>query len=125
MIVVDSSGWIEFFTDGALADEYSKRLRQPQSVVTPTIVIYEVYKQTKRLLSEQEAVDCVAAMKKTQVVALSEEIALSAADLSLAHKLPMADAIILATAQAYDAEVVTSDADFDGIPGVVHIPKRA
>ena len=124
MIVVDSSGWLEFLTDGLLADEYAKRLRQPVTVLTPTIVIYEVYKHAKRLLSEEDAVDAVAAMQKTQVVPLTDELALLAADLSLVHKLPMADAIVLATAQAHDADVVTSDADFADIAGVVYIPKN-
>jgi predicted nucleic acid-binding protein len=124
LIVVDSSGWLEFLTDGLLADEYAKRLRQPATVLTPTIVIYEVYKHAKRLLSEEDAVDAVAAMQKTQVVPLTDELALLAADLSLVHKLPMADAIVLATAQAHDADVVTSDADFADIAGVVYIPKN-
>lgn len=124
MIVVDSSGWLEFLTDGALADEYAKHLRQMRGVLTPTIVIYEVYKHAKRLLSEEAAIDAIAAMQKTQVVALTDELALVAADLSLAHKLPMADAIVLATAVIHDADVVTSDADFADVPGVVYIPKK-
>jgi predicted nucleic acid-binding protein len=123
LIVVDSSGWLEFLTDGVLADEYAKRLRQPAAVLTPTIVIYEVYKHAKRLLSEEDAVGAVAAMQKTQIIPLTDELALVAADLSLTYKLPMADAIVLATAQAHDADVVTSDADFADIPGVVYIPK--
>ncbi len=123
MIVVDSSGWLEFLTDGPLAGEYARRLRQPASVITPTIVVYEVYKHTKRLRGEKSAVDAVAAMQKTQLMPLNEELALVAADLSLENKLPMADAIILATARLYEAEVITSDADFDGVPGVTYIAK--
>ena len=124
MIVIDSSGWLEFLTDGPLADEYAEYLRQPQSVVTPTIVIYEVYKRAKRVRGEEDAVDAVAAMQKTRVVSLSDELALIAADLSLLYKLPMADAIVLATAQASDADLITSDSDFEGIPRVVYIPKK-
>ena len=124
MIVVDSSGWLEFLTDGVLADEFAPYLRQPIQVVTPTIVVYEVYKHAKRLLSEEEAVNAVAAMQKTRIVPLSDELALTAADVSLAYKLPMADAIVLATAQAHDAEVVSSDIDFANIPGVTYIPKK-
>lgn len=86
--------------------------------------MYEVYKHAKRLRSEEDAVDAVAAMQKTRVVPLSDELALVAADLSLAHKLPMADAIVLATAQAHDAEVVTSDSDFVNVPGVVYLSKK-
>lgn len=123
MIIVDSSGWLEFLTDGPLADQYAARLRRPAGVITPTIVMYEVYKHSKRLRGEDGALDAVAAMQKTRVIALNDELALVAADLSIEHKLPMADAIILATARLHEAEVVTSDVDFDGIPGVTYIPK--
>ena len=123
MMVVDSSGWLEFLTDGPLADEYARRLRQPAAVITPTIVMYEVYKHSKRLRGEDGALDAVAAMQKTRVVPLNDELALVAADLSLEHKLPMADAIVLATARLYEAEVVTSDADFEGVADVTYIPK--
>ncbi|MEA2344550.1 MAG: hypothetical protein QOF63_2719 [Thermoanaerobaculia bacterium] len=124
MIVIDSSGWLEFLTDGPAADEYAKYLRKTADVVTPTIVIYEVYKRAKRVLGEEEAIDAVAAMQKTQVMPLTDELALIAADLSLLHKLPMADAIVLATAQAHDADVVTSDADFKDLPRVIYIPNK-
>jgi len=123
MIVVDSSGWLQFLTDGPLAEQYASRLRQAASVITPTIVMYEVYKHSKRLRGEDGALDAVAAMQKTRVVELNDELALIAADLSIELKLPMADAIILATGRLYEAEVVTSDVDFDGIPGVTYIPK--
>lgn len=122
MIVVDSSGWLQFLTDGPLADEYAARLRQPAAVLTPTIIIYEVYKHAQRLRGDQGALDAVAAMQKTRVIELNTELALVAADLSIEHKLPMADAIILATARLHEAEVVTSDADFEGIPGVTYLP---
>lgn len=125
MIVVDSSGWLEFLTDGPLAEEYAKRLRQPSAVVTPTIILYEVYKHAKRLRGEDGGIEAVAAMQKTVVVPLNDDLALVAADLSLEHKLPMADAIILATARLFEAEVVTSDADFEHVPGVTYLPKPA
>ena len=36
----------------------------------------------------------------------------------------MADAIVLATAQAHDADVVTSDADFKDLPRVIYVPNK-
>ena len=66
--------------------------------------------------------DAVAAMQKTNVIDLNPELALVAADLSIERKLPMADAIILATGRLYDAAVITIDADFEGVTGVVYIP---
>jgi predicted nucleic acid-binding protein len=124
VIVIDWSGWLEFLTNGPLAEEYANRLRQPSALITPTIVVDEVYKHSKRLRGEELALDAVAAMQKTKVVPLTDEIALVAADLSLEYKLPMADAIVLATARLYDAEVVTSDVDFKGVEGVTYIPKK-
>lgn len=123
MIVVDSSGWLEFLTDGPLGDENAKRLRQPSAVVTPTIILYEVHKHAKRLRGEEGGLEAVAAMQKTVVVPLNDDLALVAADLSIEHKLPMADAIILATARMFEAEVITSDADFEHVAGVTYLPK--
>jgi len=124
VIVIDSSGWIEFFTDGPLADEYASRLRKLAIVVTPVIVIYEVYKRLKRELSEDDAVIAVSAMQRSQVVAIDQEIALTAADLSLEHRLAMADALVLATARKFQAELVTSDRDFERVMGVTYLPKQ-
>lgn len=47
MLLIDSSGWIEFFADGPLATQYSKYLKNLSKIVTPSIVIYEVYKKVK------------------------------------------------------------------------------
>jgi predicted nucleic acid-binding protein len=123
VIIIDSSGWVEFFTDGPLADVYGGRLRNLPTILTPVIILYEVYKRLKRDLSEQEAVVAVSAMQRTRVVPITSELALTAADLSLEHDLAMADAIILATASLYHAELVTSDRDFAAIPGVTYLPK--
>ncbi|HEX7152829.1 MAG TPA: type II toxin-antitoxin system VapC family toxin [Thermoanaerobaculia bacterium] len=124
MIVIDSSGWIEFFADGPHAAEFAKRLRQPANVLTPTVAIYEVYKWIKRERSEEEALQAVATMKKTSVVDLTEELALTAADLSLVHGVAMADAMMLAAARAHRAELFTTDSGFIGIAGVTVFSKK-
>lgn len=124
MIVLHSSGWVEFFADGPHADAFAMRLRQPGNVITPTVAIYEVYKWIKRERSEDNALDAVATMKKTVVADLTEEIALTAADLSLAHGLAMADAMMLAFARASRAELLTTDSGFDGIAGMTVFSKK-
>jgi predicted nucleic acid-binding protein len=124
LIVLDSSGWLEFFGDGRFGEEFAARLRHPGNVLTPTIAMYEVYKWVKRERSEEEAVRAVATMQKTQVVDLTAEIALAAADLSLAHKLAMADSMMLAIARAHRAELVTTDSALDGIAGVTVFSKK-
>ena len=120
-MLVDSSGWIEFFTDGPRADTYASHLKHPQHLVTPTVVLYEVYKILKRQRSEEEALAAVAQMGKTRIVPLTDSIALTAADLSLTRQLAMADAIIYATALTERVPLLTSDADLQHLPGVQYI----
>lgn len=124
MIVIDSSGWIEFFADGPHAEEFALRLRNVTAVLTPTIAIYEVYKWIKRERSEEDALQAVAAMKRTRILELTEELALTAADLSLTHGLAMADSMMLAAARAHSAQLVTTDAGFQGIEGVTIFSKK-
>ncbi len=119
MFLVDSSGWIEFFAGGPLSEQYSKYLKDLSKIVTPSIVIYEVYKKIKKERTEDDALLAVALMSKTSVIPLDEGIALFAADLSLKHALPMADAIVYATALENNCTVITSDAHFKGLDKVV------
>jgi len=117
VILVDSSGWIEFFTDGPLADDFAPYLVDLAEVVTPTIVIFEVFRVIRRQRSEEEAIEAVAQMQKTSVVDLDQFLALSAADVSVEHSLAMADAIVYATARVQDIQLVTADSDFEGLSG--------
>lgn len=102
----------------------ARLLADPEEILTPTIAIYEVYKVLKRDDSEEDALLAVAQMLRTKIVPLSETLALEAADTSLEHALAMADAIVYATARARDAELVTTDADLEGLTGVVFLSKR-
>ncbi len=121
MFLVDSSGWIEFFTEGPLIGKYQDYLKDPLKVVTPAIVLYEVYKKIKRERTEEDALAAVSLMNRTKIVHLTESIALLAADLSLKHALPMADAMVYATAIEEGCKVVTGDSHFKGLDSVVFI----
>jgi len=63
-------------------------------------------------------------MKQGQTVALTKNISMKAAKLSLEHKIPMADSIIPATGRLYQATVWTQDADFKRLNDVKFIPKK-
>ena len=121
--LIDSSGWLEFFAAGPRADEYEKHLRDLDRVLTPTLVVYEVYRWLKRQRGEAEALLAVAQLDKSRVVPLTTTIALTAADLGLEHGLATADAVVYATGVVHEVPVVTSDRDFAGLPGVVYIEK--
>ncbi len=120
-VLLDVSGWIEFFTDGPLADQYAQYLAPKYQLITPTIVLYEFYKKIKRERGEETALQFAGLLSATKIVQLTESIALLAADLNLRHGLAMADAIVYATSRDQDAEVVTGDVDLKGLPGVVHV----
>ena len=123
MNLVDSSGWLEYFTDGPLANAYAHHLKALDQVLTPTVVLYEVYKVIKRERTEEEALAAVAQIGKTRLVPLSDTIALTAADVSLAYRVAMADAIVYATSLTEKAKLVTSDADLASLPGVTYLKK--
>lgn len=119
--VIDSSGWIHYFTAGRLADRYAHYIKNIKTISTPTIVLYEVYKIIKREKGEESALRIAGQLNASHIIPLTDSIALSAADMSLQHRLAMADAIVYATAQAAHAELITSDADLKDLPGVVYL----
>lgn len=54
---------------------------------------------------------------------MDTRIALLAAELHRQHKLATADAIVYATAQQQDANLLTCDAHFEKLPGVTYFAK--
>lgn len=123
MILVDTCGWIEWLTDGTLANSFAPHIRDPASLLVPTLVQFELYKWVKREADENTALETIALADGSLVVPLSTEIALMAADLALVHKLSLADAIIYASARKHDVDLVTADAHFEGLPGVIFLSK--
>lgn len=121
MILVDSSGWIEYLADRPKADLFAPYIEGSEPLVSSAIQIYEIYKVVRRDLNEERAIEAVSALRTTTIEPLVEGLALEAADVALEHGLAMADAIIFATASRHDAELVTGDADFDGLPRVTLI----
>jgi predicted nucleic acid-binding protein len=116
--VVKSSGWIELFTNGSLADRFLAFLDVEDNLVVPAISILEVFKWVLREHSEAQAIQAAAVMQLGLVVDLDSRLAIAAAQLSHALRLPMADSIILATARAHQARLNTLDADFKDLHDV-------
>jgi toxin FitB len=124
MNIVDSSGWLEYLTDGANADIFAQPIEDEANLVTPTISIYEVFKLILRNFNEERALDAAGIMSRGEVIDLSRRAAIEAARLSIQLKLAMADSIILATARLHPATLWTQDAHFKDIEGVRYIEKR-
>lgn len=124
MNLVDSSGWIEVFVGGTNADHFQRVIKDTKNLIVPTIVIYEVFRKLLVEKSEGEALEHIGVLLKSRQVELNAELALQAAKISVDQKLGMADSIIFATAQKYNATIWTQDADFKGLPGVKYFAKK-
>jgi predicted nucleic acid-binding protein len=116
--LVDSSAWLEYFADGPNASYFASAITRKAQLIVPTIVIFEVCKRVLQQRTEEEALRAVSILHSGTVVSLSAELAVRAAGVSCELKLPLADSVILATAQAHDAIIWTQDADFRGLPNV-------
>ena len=116
-VVVDSSGWLEYFTADTKADLFEAYLRAPLLFV-PVIVLYEVRKILLLRHTKAVADSFVSEALRHTIVPVDQEIALSAAELSIQHKLAMADALVYMIANKLGAKLVTSDGGFRELPGV-------
>lgn len=118
MHIVDSCGWLEWFSDGRMAEAYGKHLEAGEEILVPAVVLYEVYKILKREVGEEKALLAAGHMKTSTIVPMEDVLALQAADVALRHNLAVADAIVYATALKYECPLYTSDADLKGLPRV-------
>lgn len=120
-VVVDSSGWIEYFTNGANAECFAPAIEQIDELIVPSIILTEVYRWTLRETSETQALSVIAVMKQGDVVSLDDHLAILAAETSQRYRLPLADGIIYTTAIRSGATLFTQDADMEGLPFVTYI----
>ena len=123
MNVVDSSAWLSYFAGDKNARLFAKSIETLDKLLVPSITITEVFKSVLRQRNEESALEVVAHMEQGTVIALDGELAVNAAVFGVDLKLPLADSIIYATAQKFDAVVWTQDADFKGLENVKFYPK--
>lgn len=117
--LVDSSGWLEYLTEDSKAAAFGHYLEGEASVIVPALVLYEVYRHLARQRGRTIADRFVAQALHRRVVPLDETIALAAANASLDHRLTATDAIVYATARVCQAQLVTANTHFRGLPGII------
>lgn len=124
MNVVDSSGWIEYFTEGANSGFFAEAIENVDELIVPALAIFEVFKWVSRACGPTEALKAVAQMQQGEVVDLDSNLAIDAARLSLQCSLPLADSIVYATARARRAILWTEDDDFAALEDVKYLTKK-
>jgi predicted nucleic acid-binding protein len=112
--VVDSSGWLEYFTDGAAASFFAPAIEDIDHLVVPVISIYEVFRKILRDRGEDDALRAASMMQAGRIIDLDSALAMEAAR----HALPLADSIIYASAMRCSAILWTQDEHFKGLPNV-------
>jgi predicted nucleic acid-binding protein len=125
MNVVDSCGWLEYFSDGVNADFFAPAIESTEDLLVPTLTLFEVFKRILQQRTEAEALRAIALMRQGQVIELSDSLALGAARLSFEMKLPLADSIILYSTRHHGAKLWTQDAHFETVEGVCYVRKTA
>jgi predicted nucleic acid-binding protein len=124
MNVVDSSAWLSYFAGDKNSGQFAKPIEAIDKLLVPSITLTEVFKSILRQRNEEAAFEAIAHMEQGRVIALDSELAINAASYGVELKLPLADSIIYATAQKYEATVWTQDSDFKGLSGVKFYPKK-
>jgi toxin FitB len=124
MNVIDSSGWVEYFVNGANAGFFAPPIEDRENLIVPTICLYEVFKRVLLEFDEDKALETVGEMLTGIVVELDRNIAIHAAQTSIKFKLAMADSIIIATTYTYNARLWTQDQHFKDLEGVKYIEKK-
>lgn len=71
MNVVDSSGWLEYFTGGRHARMFEPALEDVDSLIVPAVSVYEVFKVLLREAGEEAAIQGVAAMQRGRIIDLT------------------------------------------------------
>ncbi|WP_310496535.1 type II toxin-antitoxin system VapC family toxin [Sandarakinorhabdus sp.] len=122
-VVVDSNGWISWLLGDANAEQFGPAITGDIAPIVPSVVMFEVVRWFRARADDSAVRLACEHMLRGEQAPLGDTLAISAALLASEHRLAMADAIILATAQAHGAEVWTMDADFRHAPGVRYLPR--
>lgn len=64
--VVDSSGWLEYFTDSDRAPLFAPAIEDTENLLVPVISIYEVFKKVLRERGDKQATAEQAVLQKLQ-----------------------------------------------------------
>ena len=125
MRLVDTSAWIEWLIGSPVGERVAAEMPDQFEWLAPTIVQMELAKWLTREAGEDRADQVIAFSQLCVVAPLDTDIALAAAEACRDHRLTTADAIVYATARHFGADLLTCDAHFEGLPGVIRLPKAS
>jgi toxin FitB len=125
LVVLDSSGWIEWLSGGAGAGNFAPAIKAAEKLIVPSVTILEVVRWSLVHGGDVQAQTVAELMRRGTLADLDAKLAIDAAVLARVHKLPTPDSIVFAIAKRFGAELWTQDPDFAVIAGVRYFPKLA
>lgn len=125
MRVVDTSAWIEWLIGSPVGEQVVGALPSNDQWIVPTIVQFELARWRTRVGSAKASAEVIAFTNELIVRSLDTPLAVMAAQCGAQYGLAMADAIIYATALDAGADLLTCDAHFKDLPGIIYLAKGA
>lgn len=124
MNIVDSSCWLEYLADSKVGNLVSGAIEDLNSLLVPSITLYEVFKKLLIEKDEDSALLAIAHMKQGIVINLDPDLSIFSAKIGKDYKLPMADSIIYATAKKYNCVLWTQDKHFKDLENIRYFEKE-
>jgi len=121
-LLLDSHAWIDIFRDskaGRRVKDYIKGKKKHTSAIN----IAEVERKIRREGDKKDLEKARELFVFCNIINVTKEIAELAAELSVKHKLHLADALVYACARFHKLEVCTGDPDLKGLKGVKYFGK--
>jgi len=124
MNIVDSSCWLEYLADSKVGNLVSGAIEDLNSLLVPSITLYEVFKKLLIEKDEDSALLAVAHMKQGIVINLDPDLSIFSAKIGKDYKLPLADSVIYATAKKYNCVLWTQDKHFKDLDNIRYFEKE-
>jgi toxin FitB len=113
--LVDTSAWLEYFTNGPNSDFFAQAIEDTENLIVSVINIYEIYKKVLTDKGKSDALEAIALLMQGTVEEINSDLAIKSAHISKEFIIPMADSLLLATAQKYNAILWTQDKHFENM----------
>ena len=122
-VLVDSWAWIEYFKGMPAAQKAREIIESNEQMFVSAINVSEIY---LFLLGNKpsEAEKLIKfVLNSSFVIPVETNLSLKAAKIKHEHKMGLADAIVMATAEENNAKILTGDDDFKNMQNVIYIGK--
>jgi len=116
--LVDSCGWLEVLTATPLGEAYPPAFKRYGELIVPSVCVLEVARRLLDDVDDTAATEAVAIMGQARVAPLNLALALDAARIGQACRLPFPDNAVLALALRYGVELWTHDEHLRDLPGI-------